>query len=386
MDSRKKNIAETEKRKQKALYSLDLIMEDLGAGLLKRAEETDFSSPALPVYRRLRREAADSEGLIKAIAEDSLRLQALDEDIEQKKQEQTAGLENLSGLYRCLGKQGLENSHYGDVAVFYRQRADILIPRLESLEARLKKLETEDRGNGFTWVGKSVQVMALRSRLAKSQHDLDRLHEAAGEQFSRSGEPGLPGGPEKSGLPAEIEKLKRRSRLSAEELAALREERRKAGFSFNAGGGPVTRIRGLEKQINRIKQDLKNLYRQFGEEAAAEGSKKRFAPLLNEGDKQSLEKITLLRKTLRDYDQEIEKNKTALAVDEEKKTLEKLEQTIREQRNRISGAEKIIAECTQKQEMSRARIEELSKILTSRTKKNLPPKQVPGHESPAQKT
>ncbi|MDR1277730.1 MAG: hypothetical protein LBK02_03180 [Treponema sp.] len=363
MDYRKKSIADLENSKQTALGSLNLIMEDLGARLLKRAGEAGFSSEAVPVYKRLQQEAADSAGLIEGIEEDSLRLQALDEDIEQKKQEQAARLENLSGLYRSLGEQGLEEPQYGDMAVFYRQRADILIPRTEALAARLVKLEAREGANVFTWFGKSVQAMAVRSLLAKSQKDLDRLHEEAGEQFSRSGEQALPPPAGKTGLLEDIENLKGLSRDSAEELAALREERRKTGLFFNAKGGPVVRIQGLEKQIARIKQELKNLYLQFGEEAAKAGNKKRFAPLLNEDDKQTLEKIALLRKTLKEYDREIEKNEASLAMDEEKKKIEKLEQAIREQRDRIAAAEKIIAKYTQKHEASRTRIEELSGIL-----------------------
>lgn len=359
MDYRKKSIADLENRKQKALDSLNLIVEDFGARLLKRAGEAGFSSEAVPVYRRLQQEAADSADLVKGIEEDSLRLQALDEDIEQKKAEQAARLENLSGLYRSLGQQGLEDPQYGDMAVFYRQRADILIPRMEALEARLGELEAKEGANVFTWFGKSVQAMAARSLLAKSRKDLDRLHEEAGEQFSRPGEQALPPPAGKNGLREDIENLKRLVRDSAGELAALREERRKTGIGINAEGGPVVRIQGLEKQIARVKQELKNLYRQFGEEATKAGHKKNFASLLNEDDKQTLEKIALLRKTLKEYDREIEKNEVSLAVDEEKKKIEKLEQAIKEQRDRIAGAEKIIAEYTQKQEASRTRVEEL---------------------------
>jgi chromosome segregation ATPase len=354
MDYRKKNIADLENKKQESLRSLDLIREDLGRRLLERIGEGDFPSGDAAEYRRLRQEAADSEASIKAIEEDSLRLQALDEDIEQKEEFLAARLKDLSALYRDLGKQTLADPQCGDLSAFYRQRTDTLIPKIESLEARLEELEAKDGANVFTWIGKSAQAVVIRSFLVKAQDDLERLYEAAGDQFSRPGTEGPKG---KTGLLGDIENLRGQIGSLEGELEGLRGERRKTGLSFSAEGGPVKHIQSLEKHIGRIREELKTIYRRFGEEAGE--NKKRFASLLNGDDQQALEKIALLRKTLRDYEGEIEKQKASLAVDEQKGEIAKLEKAILEQRDRIAASEKTIAGYTQKIAEARERIAEL---------------------------
>jgi chromosome segregation ATPase len=385
MDYRKKNITELEHKKQETLHSLDLILEDFGRRLMERmagagiSPEAHLLSADAEEYRRLQNEAADSEGLIKSIEKNSLRLQGIDEDIEQKEGQRAAVLKELSGLYCQTGKLVLENPQHGEAASSFRQQADSLISRVESLETRLVELEANNGANVFSWVGKSARALVTRSQLAKAQNDLAGIYEAAGDEFARSA-PGIPASPEdassgeipaeQSGLLENVENIKGQARVLEEELAKLREERREINGAFNAAGGPVRHIRDLEKQKNRIKQELTALYRRFGEEAAnsagartGSAGRKRFASLLHDDDKQTLEKIGVSRKTAEEYDGEIEKLKASLAMDEQKAEILRLEKAVAEQHGRIAAAEDAIAGYKRKIENAKARIEELSAKL-----------------------
>jgi hypothetical protein len=363
MDSRKKKIADLEAEKRKSLLALDLIREDMGSRLLERIGENDFPSPAPAEYRRLRQEAADLEGAIKVIEEDSLRIQALDEEMELKKERRTAGLRELSGLYRNLGRRILEDPRYGDRVIFYRQRTDTLLPKIEGLEARLAELENREGTNLFSWLGKSAQALAVRSSLAGARKDVEQVYEAAGEEFSRPGGGG--GGPdpgEQADLLGDIEKSRGILQALADEMAELREERRKIAAASGAGGGAVERIRKLEQRIFRIREELKSLYRHFGGEASEREHKKRFASLLDEEDWKTLEKTALIRQTLQQYDDEIARHKASLEIDAERAEIEKLKKAAAEQRNRIAAAETAIAEYTQKIAEAQARIKNLSEV------------------------
>lgn len=360
MDHRKKNIAELEQKKRESLRSLDLLLEDLGSRLLERAGEAGFPSTDVREYRRLWKEALDAQDRIKAIEEGYLHLQALDEEIEAKEVLQTARRGELSVLHRDLGKAVLDDPQNQEIPAFFRQRADLLSPQVDTLEARLADMETEETPNIFSWFGKKTRTLMTRSSLKKAKKKLHQLYETAGEQFSHSGGAESPAA--KTGFLGKIQKLREQSRALAEDLAELRENRRKTAADTEIRGGPLKGIQELEKHIGRIKEELAALYRRFGEAAAA-GAKKRFASLLHEDDQPSLGKIALIRKTVRDYDGEIERLQASLAVDEAKGEVRRLEKAVTEQRNRIAAAETVIAEYTQKIQETQARIEELAKLL-----------------------
>jgi chromosome segregation ATPase len=385
MDYRKKNIAELEHSKRDTLHSLDLILEDLGCRLMERAAgmavpEAHLLSADVEEYRRLQHEAADSEGLIKSIEKDSLRLQTIDDDIEQKVEQRAVRLRELSALYRHAGQLALENTQYDEPVSFFRQRADFLAARVESLEARLTEPGAGNGANVFAWVGKNARALVVRSQLAKAREDLAGLYEAVGEKFACPAAEDSPT-PEaapagklvpvkKSGLLGDIENLRGQIRALEEELAKLREEHRDISAALNTGGGPVRHIRNLEKQRSRVKEELKALYRRFGGEAAdsagsrtGSADRKRFAGLFHDDDKQTLEKIRVIQRTVEDYDGEIEKLQASLAVDEQKAEIAKLEKAVAEQQDRIAAAEEAVAGYNRRIEEAKLRIEELSAKL-----------------------
>jgi chromosome segregation ATPase len=363
MNYRKKNIGELENKKQESLRSLDLILEDFGGLLLNRTGGEDFPAEEAGEFRRLRQEIGDSESLIKTIEADTLRIRELDEAINSREREQAVRSRELSGLYIALGKRVLEGSPSGDFAVMDRQRADALIVKIESLESRLEELKAGEGANVFAWIGKSAQGAAARSSLAKARHKLDRLYREAGEQFALPGAQGSLLQGELAGLAGEIEKARSLSQTLAGELAELGGERRKLGGAFGVEGGPARQIQGLERHIGSIRQELKAVYRRFGEQAADGDHKKRFAALFYADDKQVLDKITLIRKTIADYDQEIEKQKASLAVDAELAAIEKFKSAVEDQRDRIAAAEARIAELEGRMCEAKEHIKELEKLL-----------------------
>ncbi|MDR2258942.1 MAG: hypothetical protein LBE14_07320 [Treponema sp.] len=363
MDYRKKNIGELESKKRESRCSLDLILEDFGGQLLNRIGGEDFPSGEVQDYRRLLQEVSDSESLIETIEADTLRLRELEENIGRAEQRRAAQAGELSGLYGALGKCALEDVQAGDAVAAYRQRADFLADKIETLESRLTELETREGANVFAWLGKNAQGVLARSSLAKARNNLERLYQEAGEQFTRPGAGNPPPRGESAELAEKIKKARSLSQNLTEELAGLREERRKLGGVFGAEGGPARQIQGLERHINHIRQELKTLYRRFGEQAEEGQHKKQFASLFYEDDTQVLDKIKLVRKTIGDYDGEIKKLKASLEIDAEKAEIEKMKKAVEEQRARIAAAEKNIGELEGRIQETQQRIGELEKLL-----------------------
>jgi chromosome segregation ATPase len=363
MDHRKKSIGGLERKKQESRGSLDLILEDFGGQLLERIGGEDFPSGELEEYRRLLKEVGDSEALIKTIEADTRRLRDLEEEINRREEQQAARSRELSGLYITLAGRVLEENQSGDMAAAYRQRADLFADKIESLESRLADLEAGEGTGLFAWLEKNIRGSAARSSLTRARNNLDKLYEEAGEQFSQPNHGGPPFEGEAAGLVEAIKKTRALSQTRAGELAELREERRKLGGVFGAEGGPAKQIQGLERHIGHIRQELKAVYRRFGEQASAGENKKRFASLFHEDDKQVLDKIRLIRKTIRDYEGEIKKLKTSLEIDAEKGEIEKLKKAVEEQRGRIAAAEENIAELNGCIHQAEKHIEELEKLL-----------------------
>jgi chromosome segregation ATPase len=363
MDQRKKRIGELERKKQESRRSLDLILEDFGGQLLGRTGGADLPSGEVEEYRRLLKEVSDSESLIRTIEADTLRLRDLEADISRREELCTARSRELSDLYRRLGQCMLEDPQSGDMAASYHRRADVLTVKIESLESGLAELDAKDGATVFAWIGKNLRGTAARASLTKARHNLLRLYGEAGEQFARPGGSGLSFQGESAKLVKEIEKNRSLSQTQAGELVELREERRKLGGVFGSEGGPAGRIQGLERHIGHIREELKDVYRRFGEQASAAENKKQFAPLFYEDDKKVLDKIRFIRKALGDYDGEIEKLKASLEADAERAEIEKLNKAIAEQRARIAGAEEIITELEGRIQKAEKHIEELEKLL-----------------------
>jgi DNA repair exonuclease SbcCD ATPase subunit len=367
MDERKKTIGELEKKIQEEGNSLEALLERFGETLIVRAG--DDSSPSrgeipglenLEEYRRLQREIADSEDSIKTIGETILRIKNLEEEIESREHQDAAQAKELAALYGRMGKLLLEDPAYGDFSAPWREEADTLVPKIQSLENRIAELDQKEGNNVFTWIGKSAQGVVLRSFLLKAEENLERVYRLAGEQFCRPDNPSAPATGALGELTRQIEELQGQSRARSEELSELRSERRKIGDSFGPGGSPEKQIQNLKKGINSYRDEIKALYRHSGAEAAGGNS----AESGNDGEYQEiLEGIKNLKESIRNNEGEIEKLKASLAIDEEKARIEKLRNSIEDQKKKIVQAEQEITDFENRIADAEKYIAELEKLL-----------------------
>jgi chromosome segregation ATPase len=368
MDERKKTIGELEKKIQEEGNSLEALLERFGETLVGRMEGDSPPSGEAPPglenleeYRRLRKEIADSEDSIETIGEQILRIKNLEEDIESREHQDAAQAKELAALYGRVGKLLLEDPAYGEFSAPWREQADTLVPKIQSLESRIAELEQKEGNNVFTWIGKSAQGVVLRSFLLKAEENLERVCRLAGEQFcslDNSSHPPVLG--TIGELTGQIEEFQGQTRARSEELAELRLERRRIGDSFGPGGSPEKQIQNLKKAISSYRDEIKALYRHTGAKASggtsAESGK-------DEEDQEILEGIKNLKKSIRDNEGEIEKLKASLAIDEEKKQIEKLKNSIGDQKKKINQAEQEIMDFETRIADAEKNIAELEKLL-----------------------
>ena len=374
MDVRKKEIAELEQRKRENLAVLDTLLSRLGKamfGRLGNASPADCGEAAGDVdqYRALQQTIAGAEDAIKNVEEQIRRLREVEERIEIREQEDSAQAKDLTAAYTRLGRLLLESG--GDFAASRRADADALTSKARSLEDRLAELEQREGNNVFTWIGKNAQGLVLRSFLTKAQDNLAEIYRNAGESFSKpDASREDPADGELAALLAEVRRIGEQSRALADELAALKEERRKISGGFNSGGGPLKQIQVLKSQIAQTQDALNVLYRGFGAEAASiagaettEGRRRFIASLARAEDAPDAEQAARLDNAIRSDETAIEKLRAALAIDDEQAAIKKFRGQIADKKARIAEAEKAIAALEASIRDSENHIEQLQKIV-----------------------
>ena len=385
MDDRKRQINEAEQRKKEQAALLDTLLAQIGEAIFGRTGDScPEDSPAfgeLAAYRRLQGEIAGLEDSIQAAEEQMRRFKELEEGIGAQEREESLCSKDLAGMHGRLGKLLLEEAggfHEGgkpfaDFCASYMGQADELFTKVQSLEERLSGLEQKEKGNVFTWIGKSAQSLVLRSFLGKAQENLEQLRRTVGERFSRRS----PGavfpeiaaidalGEEIAQKSAEIEEILRR-------LAGLREEKRKISDSFSADGGPVRYIQSLKNQIAQAQAELKSLYRRVGSEAAliddtvpdaADERREIIRSLIAPEDQESLDGASRMGQAIRDCDTVIEKLRASLAIDDERAKIDRYRRMIHEKKDKIAQAERSILELEGSVRDSEASIEKLRQVL-----------------------
>ncbi|GHV92806.1 hypothetical protein AGMMS50268_33090 [Spirochaetia bacterium] len=362
MDERKKTIGGLEAKKQESQRSITLILEDFGEVLFSRIQGREELSGNGEEYLRLRKEIADSEGFIRLIEEDTLRLKELEDEIRAKEQQNASLLRDLSEACARIGRQVLNDPEF-EILGPYKRQIDAIVPKIEELEEKLSELEERAGTNVFAQVGRHARAMVYRTLLSQKQGSLEKLYESMGEKLIRTDGESLVADHEIAPVVREAAVIKENAAQAGEDLAALKGERRRIGNAFGAEGGPVKRIQGLEKHIAHIRGELKLVYRSFGEAASGADTGKQFASILTPDDTPALEKIALLRGTVADYEIQIEKLKIAIAIDDEKAVVEKLNRGIEEYRERIQSAESAIAELEGRIAGSEQHIKELERRL-----------------------
>jgi tetratricopeptide (TPR) repeat protein len=386
MDDRKKQINDLEQRKREQGVSLDALLTRLGESLLGRVndplQENNSAFGELDLFRRLKNDITDSEAAIQTVEEQIRRFRELEESIETKEQENSAGSKELAIVYGRLGKLLLDlatdaSGDYVDFCAPYRDQADTLYTKVLSLEERLSGLEERDGGNVFTWIGKNAQGMVLRSFLTKAQESLEQLYRNAGERYSRrdgnrllDGEANDSSSSSESAAVAEfcadIERRRAEVRVLSQELADLKEERKEISGSFNAEGGPLKQIQTLKNNIAHVQDELKSLYRRIGAEAASiDGVERRdiINTLIKPEDQETLDNAVQISRLIRENERAIEKLQASLAIDDEKEKIEKYRKMIQEKKDKIAQAEKNIAEYEEGIRVSETAIEKLQTLL-----------------------
>jgi chromosome segregation ATPase len=371
MDERKKAIAGLEAKKQEALSSLNLIFEDFGETLFTRiygqgepaTEHATWAPSGAQEYLKLKKDIADSEQLIRITEAETLRLKELESYIQGKEGEYAALSREAAEARAELGRHIHGDPAFAGVTDPYQDRLDALMDKIRVNELKLDQLDGQAGANIFSWIGRSAQALTLRIFLKRDQANLEKVYESLGSRLLRSEHNALVSSHEVAGLAGDARDLKERVEALKGELTQSRSERRKLNSSFAAEGGALRRIQGLERHIAQVKGELKSVYRRFGEEAADPAKTADFAHILGDSDAPVLEKTALSRKTIGEYDREIEKLKTAIAIDDEKAGIEKMRKSIGDHRERIKASEGAITDLEGRIVEAEKHISELERLL-----------------------
>jgi uncharacterized coiled-coil DUF342 family protein len=373
MDDRKKRIDELERAKQEARAALDTLLENFGESLYSRTKDMQVSFDDIGYYKEYLNNIAATNTAIGKVEEKNRRYKELEDTIDFKEREEKERLREVALIYRKLGKALLENSAYNDFTFTFREQADALSSKLESLENRIMELEAKEGGNVFTWIGKSAQGLVLKSFLSKAQESQEQLYHNVGERYSnRDSSSKEEGGTEGEivSLKGEIDKMLEVSRAAMNELSLLKDERRMISAGFGIDGNPQKQIQNLKNRINEIRDNLRNLYRTFGAQAAgimdAEilPERKYFIDtIVTAEDSEIIGRAVKMNQTVIEYETNIGKLSASLAVDEENAKIEKYQRSIEDKNNRIDELKRAIDDLEENVRDSQAYIQELKKKL-----------------------
>jgi len=384
MDDRKRQINEAEQRKKEQTALLDALLAHIGEAIFERTDDSYQEDSSvfgeLAAYRRFQSDIASSQDSILAAEEQMRRYKELEEEIDAKEREESLCSKDLAGVYGRLGKLLLEDSAkfdggraLGDFCAPYQSQADELLTKVQSLEERLAGLEQKEKGNVFSWIGKSAQSLVLRSFLGKAQDNLEQLRRTVGERFTRRDSSSLSLEAAEVGiLCEEVEQKREEQRAIAQDLASLRDEKRKISDGFSSEGGPIRYIQALKNHITQVQNELKVLYRRIGNEATlvddsvSDNGAKRLEivkSLIRPEDQENIKSALRMSQTIRDCDTVIEKLKASLAIDDEKAKIDKYRRMIHEKQEKIAQAEKSIVELEGAIRDSEASIEKLRHLL-----------------------
>jgi predicted RNase H-like nuclease (RuvC/YqgF family) len=368
MDDRKKRIEDLERDKHEARSSLDTLLENFGENLYSRTKDSQAGFDDIFQYNNYLNDIAETNVAIGKVEEKNRRFKELEEKIEIKEHEEKERSAEMAIFYRRMGKALLENRAYDDFTMLFKEQADALSTKLESLESRIKELENKNGSNVFTWIGKSAQGLVLRSFLSKAQDSQEQLYHNMGERYSNR-----PAGEEEgevAHLRGEIDGLREISQAALDEIAGLKDEKRMITASFGIDGNPQKQIQNLKNRISQIREALRALYKNFGAQAAgimdAEIAPERkyfIDTIVTAEDGEIIGRAVRLNQSIADYDKAIGKLIASLNIDEEKSKIEKYRRSIEEKKTRIVELEKAIVELEDNVSDSEAYIQELQKQL-----------------------
>ena len=368
MDDRKKRIDDLQKNNRENRGSLDILLENFGENLYSRTKDMSLEFEDITLYKAYLQDIAESNAAIGKIEEKNRRFNELEETIENKEQEEKERAREMAGIYRRLGKSLLENPAYEDYTSLFKEQADALTAKLESLETRIGELDNREGGNVFSWIGKSAQGLVLKSFLSKAQESQEQMYHNVGERYSSRDS--VSGGDDVAHILEEIESLRNISRSVQSDISALKDEKRMISAGFGIDGNPQKQIQSVKNHIEQVRENLRSLYKDFGAQASGimdeeiKPERKYFIDtIVTAEDGEIIGRAVRLNQSIIDNEKAIGKLKASLAIDDEKSKIEKYKKSIEEKKNRIIDFEKSIAELEEDVRDSENSIVELQKQL-----------------------
>jgi uncharacterized coiled-coil DUF342 family protein len=368
MDDRKKRIDDLQKISQESRVSLHTLLENFGENLYSRTKDLQSDYEDIFQYNVYLQDIVESNAAIAKIEEKNRRFRELEDAIEIKEQEDKECSKNMADLHRRLGKALLENTAYDDYTSLFREQADALKGKLESLESRIGELDNKEGGNVFSWIGKSAQGLVLKSFLAKAQESQEQLYLNIGERYSNRSS--IKEDDDVAIIRAEIDEIRSIVRTIHDALAVLKDERRLISASFGIDGNPQKQIQSIRAHIEQVKEALANLFREFGAQAAGimdadlPPERKYFIDaIVTAEDGEIIGRAVRLNQSVIDNDKAIARLRASLSIDEEKSKIDKCRKLIEEKKAKIIDLEHGISDLEESVRECEKFIEELQKQL-----------------------
>jgi len=368
MDDRKKRIDDLQRNNQESRVSLDTLLENFGESLYSRTKDMSLEFEDINQYKVYLQDIAESNAAIGKIEEKNRRFRELEETIENRELEEKERAKEMAGIYCRLGKLLLDNQAYDDFTSLFREQADSLAAKLESLETRIGELDNKEGSNVFSWIGKSAQGLVLKSFLSKAQESQEQLYHSVGERFS-SRDP-VSQDDNVAIILQDIDALRNVSRSAQDEIAVLKDEKRMISAGFGIDGNPQKQIQAVRNHIDEVKESLCALYRTFGAQASgimdgeiAPERKYFIDTIVAAEDGEIIGRAVRLNQSIIDNEKAIGKLKASLAIDDENAKIEKYRRSIEEKNSRIADIEKAIADLEENVRECESIIQELQKSL-----------------------
>jgi uncharacterized protein (DUF3084 family) len=368
MDERKKRIDDLIKNNMDSRTSLDALLEAFGETLYTRTKDMQVDFEDIIQYNVYLNDIAESNIAIGKIEEKNRRFKELEEAISAKEHEEKERGKEMAVIYRRLGKALFEDNSYDDFTSLFREQANALSSKLDSLEARIGELDNREGGNVFSWIGKSAQGLVLKSFLSKAQESQEQLYFNVGERYSQREAASNTG--EVAAVMEELTKLREITHHAQDELSKLKDEKRIITAGFGIDGNPQKQIQSVKQHIEQVKSELRNLYKTFGLQASGildndiKPERKYFIDtIVTAEDGEIIGRAVRLNQSIVENDKAISKLKASLAIDEEKIKIERYLRSIEDKKNRITDLEKNIADLEDDVEESETYIRELEKQL-----------------------
>jgi len=368
MDDRKKRIDDLLRNNQESRVSLDTLLENFGENLYSRTKDMSHDFEDINQYKVCLQDIAESNVTIGKIEEKNRRFRELEEAIDAKEQEEKERAKEMAGINRRLGKALLENPDYNDYTSLFREQADALRAKLESLETRIGELDGKEGGNVFSWIGKSAQGLVLKSFLSKAQESQEQLYHNVGERYS--GRESVSQTDDVALILQEIEALRSVSHTAQDEISVLKDEKRMISAGFGIDGNPQKQIQSVKNHIEQVKDDLRSLYKNFGAQASGimdgeiKPERKYFIDtIVTAEDGEIIGRAVKLNQSIIDNETAVGKLRASLAIDDEQSKIDKYKRTIQEKKGKIIDLEKAIVDLEESVRDSENSINELQKQL-----------------------